>query len=43
MTVGYCLAVTTATAVAFLTIPQTLVALFTTDAAVIADGSLYSG
>jgi len=41
MTVGYCLAVTTATAVAFLTIPDTLVALFTSDAAVIADGSLY--
>ena len=41
MTVGYCLAVTTATAIAFLTIPQTLVALFTSDAAVIADGSLY--
>ena len=41
MTVGYCLAVTTATAVAFLTIPQTLVALFTSDAQVIADGSLY--
>ena len=41
MTVGYCLAVTTATAIAFLTIPDTLVALFTSDAAVIADGSLY--
>jgi len=41
MTVGYCLAVTTATAAAFLTIPQTLVALFTSDAGVIADGSLY--
>src|SRR5256712_2878255 len=41
MTVTYCLAVTGATAVAFLTMPQTLVALFTTDAAVIADGSLY--
>ena len=41
MTVGYCLAVTTTTAVAFLTIPGTLVALFTSDAAVIADGSLY--
>src|SRR5205807_1001769 len=40
MTVGYCLAVTTATAIAFLTIPDTLVALFTSDAAVIADGSL---
>jgi putative MATE family efflux protein len=41
MTVGYCLAVTTATAVAFLTIPERLIALFTSDAAVIADGSLY--
>src|SRR6266853_970976 len=41
MTVGYCLAVTSATAVAFLTIPQTLVALFTSDTQVIADGSLY--
>ena len=41
MTVRYCLAATTATAVAFLTIPATLVALFTSDAAVIADGSLY--
>src|SRR5439155_23729649 len=43
MTVGYCLAVTTATAVAFLTIPETLVALFTSDAAVIDGGSLYLG
>ncbi len=34
MTVGYCLGVTTTTAVAFLTIPGTLVALFTSDAAV---------
>lgn len=41
MTVAYCLAVTTTTAVAFLTIPATLVSLFTTDPAVIADGSLY--
>src|SRR5437763_11148015 len=41
MTVGYCLAVTTATAIAFLTIPDTLVPPFTSDAAVIADGSLY--
>jgi len=41
MTVGYCLVVTTVTAVAFLTIPRTLVALFTSDPAVIADGSLY--
>ena len=41
MTVGYCLAVTTATAIAFLTIPETLVSLFTADRAVIVDGSLY--
>ena len=41
MTVGYCLAVTTTTAVAFLAIPRLLVALFTSDPAVIADGSLY--
>jgi putative MATE family efflux protein len=41
MTVGYCLAVTTTTAAAFLTVPQFLVALFTSDPAVIADGSLY--
>ena len=41
ITVGYCLAVTLTTAVAFLTIPRTLVALFTPDPAVIADGSLY--
>src|SRR2546422_3597775 len=41
MTVGYCLLVTTATAVAFLTIPRALVGLFTPDPAVIADGSLY--
>jgi MATE family, multidrug efflux pump len=41
LTVGYCLAVTTATAVAFLAIPRLLVGLFTNDAAVIADGSLY--
>src|SRR5439155_1818118 len=34
-------AVTTTTAVAFLSIPGPLVALFTSDAAVIADGSLY--
>src|SRR2546422_6172255 len=36
-----CLVATTVTAVAFLTIPETLVALFTPDPAVIADGSLY--
>ncbi|HYL21796.1 MAG TPA: MATE family efflux transporter [Gemmatimonadales bacterium] len=41
MTVGYCLAVTITTAAAFLTIPRTLVALFTPDPAVIADGGLY--
>ena len=41
LTVAYCLVVTTATAVAFLLIPQTLVALFTSDPAVIHDGSLY--
>ncbi len=41
LTVGYCLAVTTTTAIAFLTIPRLLVALFTDDPAVIADGSLY--
>ena len=41
MTVAYCLAVTITTAAAFLTIPRTLVALFTPDPAVIADGSLY--
>jgi putative MATE family efflux protein len=41
LTVTYCLAVTAATAAAFLVIPRTLVGLFTTDPAVIADGSLY--
>lgn len=41
MTVSYCLLVTTATALAFLTVPRTLVALFTRDAAVITDGALY--
>ena len=41
MTVGYCLAVTITTAAAFLTIPRTLVALFTPDPTVIADGGLY--
>ncbi|HZI23096.1 MAG TPA: MATE family efflux transporter [Gemmatimonadales bacterium] len=41
LTVGYCLAVTVVTAVAFLAIPRTLVGLFTTDPAVITDGSLY--
>src|SRR5207248_5620572 len=37
----YCLTVTVTTAAAFLAIPRALVALFTSDAAVIADGSLY--
>ena len=41
LTVGYCLIVTVTTAVAFLLIPAQLVALFTRDAQVIADGVLY--
>ena len=41
LTVGYCLAVTVTTAVVFLLVPERLVALFTTDADVIADGVLY--
>src|SRR5947199_3376891 len=41
LTVGYCLVATTVTAVAFLTIPETLVALFTPAPAMVADGSLY--
>ncbi len=41
LTVGYCLAVTVVTAVAFLAIPRTLVGVFTTDPAVIVDGSMY--
>jgi len=41
LTVGYCLAVTATTALAFLLIPERLVALFTTDPEVIADGVLY--
>jgi len=41
LTVSYCLAVTALTATAFLTIPRVLVGLFTSDAAVIADGALY--
>jgi MATE family, multidrug efflux pump len=41
LTVRYCLVVTTATAIAFLAVPRTLVSLFTSDPAVIADGSLY--
>jgi MATE family, multidrug efflux pump len=41
LTVGYCLLVTVTTAIAFLLIPSRLVALFTSDARVIADGVLY--
>jgi putative MATE family efflux protein len=41
LTVAYCLVVTVTTAVAFLVIPGTLVALFTRDPEVIADGVLY--
>lgn len=41
LTVAYCLAVTVSTAVAFLVIPGRLVALFTRDPQVIADGVLY--
>ena len=41
LTVGYCLVVTVTTAVAFLLIPERLVALFTHDAQVIKDGVLY--
>jgi len=41
LTVQYCLIVTVTTAVAFLTIPRTLVTLFTSDPTVIADGALY--
>ena len=41
LTVSYCLAVTALTATAFLTIPRVLVGLFTSDAAVVADGALY--
>ena len=41
LTVGYCLAVTLTTAVAFLLVPGRLVALFTRDPQVIADGVLY--
>jgi len=40
-TIGYCLIATTTTAIAFLAIPRPLVALFTSDPGVIADGSLY--
>jgi MATE family, multidrug efflux pump len=41
LTLGYCLVVTVTTAVAFLLIPEMLVALFTRDPQVIADGVLY--
>jgi putative MATE family efflux protein len=41
LTVSYCLVVTVTTAVAFLTIPETLVRLFTADPDVIVDGALY--
>ncbi|HYK81786.1 MAG TPA: MATE family efflux transporter [Gemmatimonadales bacterium] len=41
LTITYCLVATTTTAIAFLAIPRTLVALFTSDPAVIFDGSLY--
>lgn len=41
LTVGYCLLVTVTTAAAFLLIPRRLVALFTSDPRVIADGVLY--
>jgi MATE family, multidrug efflux pump len=41
LTVAYCLAVTVTTALAFLLIPGRLVALFTRDPQVIADGVLY--
>jgi MATE family, multidrug efflux pump len=41
LTISYCLVVTVTTAVAFLVIPGRLVALFTPDPRVIADGVLY--
>lgn len=41
LTIGYCLAVTVTTAIAFLTIPAVLVRLFTSDPLVVADGVLY--
>jgi putative MATE family efflux protein len=41
LTILYCLLVTVPTALAFVTIPERLVSLFTTDPGVIADGSLY--
>jgi MATE family, multidrug efflux pump len=41
LTVRYCLVVTVTTAIAFVTVPEMLVGFFTTDPAVIEDGSLY--
>lgn len=41
LTILFCLLVTVPTALAFVTIPERLVALFTSDPAVIEDGSLY--
>ena len=41
LTILYCLVVTVPTALAFVTIPERLVALFTPDSGVIDDGSLY--
>jgi putative MATE family efflux protein len=41
LAIGYCLAVTVTTAIAFLTIPAALVRLFTSDPLVLADGVLY--
>ncbi|OLC68493.1 MAG: hypothetical protein AUH78_25950 [Gemmatimonadetes bacterium 13_1_40CM_4_69_8] len=41
LTITYCLAVTVTTAAVFAAFPATLAGLFTTDPAVIADGSLY--
>ncbi len=41
LTILYCLCVTVPTALAFVTVPERLVALFTTDPGVIEDGSLY--
>jgi Na+-driven multidrug efflux pump len=41
LTVAYCLVVTVTTALVFLVVPERLVALFTTDPDVIADGVLY--
>ena len=41
LTVVYCLVVTVMTALAFVIFPERLIGLFTTDPAVVADGSLY--